>query len=39
MLRRRSRGRRFRARFIAYALLATLTAMASEIFRMALSGG
>ena len=32
-------GRRCRASFIAYAFVATLTAMASEIFRISLSGG
>ena len=32
-------GRRSRARFIAYALVATLTAMASEIFLMSRNGG
>ncbi len=39
MLRRMSRGRGARASFIAYAFVATLAAMASEIFRISFSGG
>src|SRR4029453_13140751 len=39
MLCRTFLGRRSRARFIAYAVVATFTAMASEIFLMSFKGG